>query len=183
MFMWTWKRCVYSYYFECNVLKISINFNCSIVSFRISIALLILSEDLPMDLSWMLKFSTMTVFLAISPFISFMFLGASIVGTYMLMNINPLFLCWFLYHCIVSFFIVLYGLCFKVCLSGMSIVPPAFLLFPLEWNIVFYPLIFNLWLSFCPRIGSLGGTTLWSSFLKNPICVFWLERLVHWHLR
>ena len=43
-----------------------------------------------MDLSWMLKFSAMTVLLAISPFISFMFLGASIVGTYMLMNINPL---------------------------------------------------------------------------------------------
>ena len=41
-----------------------------------------------MDLSWILKFPTMTVFLAISPFISFMFLSASMVGAYMLMNIK-----------------------------------------------------------------------------------------------
>ena len=51
-------------FFGCNVLKISIKSNFSIVSFRISVALLIFClEDLSIDVSGVLKSPTMNVFL------------------------------------------------------------------------------------------------------------------------
>ena len=68
-----------------DVLKISIKSNFSIVSFMISVALLIFFlEDLSIDVSGVLKFPTMIVFSSISPFMSVsicgMYLGAPILG-------------------------------------------------------------------------------------------------------
>ena len=87
------EKNVYSSSLGYNVLKISIMSNCSIVSFRISVALLILClEDLSIDVSGMLKSPAIIVFLFISPFMSvsicFMDLGAPILGVYMLMRVK-----------------------------------------------------------------------------------------------
>ena len=52
---------------RCNILKISITSNCSVLFFRISVALLIFClEDLPIDVSTVLKSSTITVLLPVS---------------------------------------------------------------------------------------------------------------------
>ena len=77
------KKNVYSIFFGCNILKISIKSKCSIVSFSVSVALLILClEDLFIDVSWVLMSPTIIIFLSISPFMSvsicFMYLGTPI---------------------------------------------------------------------------------------------------------
>ena len=70
------EKNVYSDFFGCNVLKMSIESNFSIVSFRISVALLIFFlEDLSIDVSGVLKFPTMIVFPSISPFMSVFVVG------------------------------------------------------------------------------------------------------------
>ena len=84
------EKNVYSDFFGCNVLKISIKSNFSIVSFRISVALLVFClEDLSIDVSGVLKSPTMIVFPSISPFMSVSiccrYLGAPILGAYILM--------------------------------------------------------------------------------------------------
>ena len=67
--MCTWKECIF-WFFGCNVLQISIKSNFSIVSFRISVALLSFClEDLSIDVSWVLKSPTIIVFPSISPFL------------------------------------------------------------------------------------------------------------------
>ena len=76
-------------YFGCSVLKMSIKSNFSIVSFRISVALLIFClEDLTFDVSGVLKSPTMIVFPLISPFMSVSvccrYQGAPILGAYIL---------------------------------------------------------------------------------------------------
>ena len=81
---------MYSAFFGCSVLKISIKSNFSIVSFRISVALLVFClEDLSIDVSGVLKSPTMIVFPSISPFMSVSiccrYLGAPILGAYILM--------------------------------------------------------------------------------------------------
>ena len=81
---------MYSAFFGCSVLKISIKSNFSIVSFRISVALLVFClEDLSIDVSGVLKSPTMIVFPSISPFMSVSiccrYLCASILGAYILM--------------------------------------------------------------------------------------------------
>ena len=68
------KNNVYSGFFGCNVLKISIKSNCSIVSFRISVSLLIFYvDDLSIDVSGVFKSHTIIVLLSISPFRSINF--------------------------------------------------------------------------------------------------------------
>ena len=80
---------VYSDFFGCNVLKVSIVSNFSIVSFRISVAFLTFYlEDLSLDVSRVLKSPTIIVFPSVSPFVSdsicCMYLGAPILGAYIL---------------------------------------------------------------------------------------------------
>ena len=77
-------------FFGCNVLKMSIKSNFSIMSFRISVALLIFClEDLSIDVSGVLMSPTMIVFPSISPFMSVSiccrYLGAPILGAWILM--------------------------------------------------------------------------------------------------
>ena len=86
---------------------------CCIISFRISIALLIFClEDLLIDVSGLLKSPGIMMFLSVSHFMSatacFMYLGAHLLGVYMLMNIissfciEPFF--FFSIWCPLSFF-------------------------------------------------------------------------------
>ena len=82
-------------FFGCSVLKMSIKSNFSVVSFRISVALLVFClEDLSINVSGVLKSPTMTVFPSISPFMSVsiccMYLGVPIFGAYMLTYMDPL---------------------------------------------------------------------------------------------
>ena len=55
------------------------------------------------------------------------------------------------YHYIVSFFIFLYGFCFKVILSDISSASPAFFSFPFTWNVFFHSLTFSLCVSLDPK--------------------------------
>ena len=76
-----------------NVMKISIKFNCASVSFRFSVALLILClKDLSIDMNGVLKSFNIVVFLSVSPFMSvsicFMYLGAPILGVTDSMDMN-----------------------------------------------------------------------------------------------
>ena len=80
---------MYSDFFGYNVLKMSIKSIFSIVSFRISVYLLVFClEGGSIDVSGVLNSPTMIVVPSISPFISVniccMYLGASIFGAYML---------------------------------------------------------------------------------------------------
>ena len=87
---------MYSAFFGCSVLKRSIKSNFSIVSFRISVALLVFClEDLSIGVSGVLRSPTMIVFPSISLFMSVniccVYLGASVFGAYMLMIVTLLF--------------------------------------------------------------------------------------------
>ena len=98
----------------------SIKSNFSIVSFRISVALMIFClEHLSIDVTGVLKSPTMIVFPSTSPFMSVSicckYLGAPILGAYILMIVISSFLNGSFNHYIVFFFVFLYGLCFKVC--------------------------------------------------------------------
>ena len=84
------EKNVYSDFFRCNVLKLSVKSNFSIVSFRISVALLICClADLSIVVSGVLKSPAMIVFPSISPFTSVsiccMYFGFPIIGAYILM--------------------------------------------------------------------------------------------------
>ena len=64
------KRCVLLF-FGCNVPKTSSRSDCSIASFRISVALLIFRlKDVSLEVSVVLKSTTIIVFSSISPFMS-----------------------------------------------------------------------------------------------------------------
>ena len=69
------EKNAYSDFFGCNILEMSIKSTLSIVSFRISGALLIFYlEDLFIDVSGVLKSPIMIVFPSISPFMSVRYL-------------------------------------------------------------------------------------------------------------
>ena len=70
------KRMCILIFFGCNVLKISVKSNLSIVSFRISVILLIFFlEDLSIDVNGVLNSPTIIVLPSVSPF---MFVGTSV---------------------------------------------------------------------------------------------------------
>ena len=75
--------------FGCNVPKISIKSNFSIVSFKISFPLLIFCLDLSINVSGVLKTPTVIVFSSASLFmsVSICYLGAPISGAYILMSL------------------------------------------------------------------------------------------------
>ena len=94
--MCTWKECIFCFLFVwlvgwCNVLKISIKSNCSVVSFRISVVLLIFClEYLSIDVSGVLKSPAIIHshrFLLCLLVSVCMYLGAPILGAYILTSI------------------------------------------------------------------------------------------------
>ena len=84
------EKNVYSEFFGCNALKMSIRSEFSIVSFRSCVVLLFFClEDLSSDVSGVLKSPTMIVFPSLSPFMSrvsicWSYLGAPILGAFIL---------------------------------------------------------------------------------------------------
>ena len=83
---WGFEKKVYSGFFGCNVLTVSIKSNCFIVFFRVSVTLLIFClEDLSIDMSGILKSPTSIVFPSIFPFMSVSIL--CYLGAYMLMSV------------------------------------------------------------------------------------------------
>ena len=169
--MWTWKRCVYSYYFECNVLKISINFNCSIVSFRISTASLILSGRSAHGFELDIKVSYYDCIPGnFSLYIFYVFecfYGRCIyVDEYKIF-----FLCWSLYHCIMSFYIFLYGLCFKVYFVWYEYCAPSFLFISIRMKYLFLSSHFQSMSVLCPRVGLLQAQYCRLFFKKSNLCL------------
>ena len=150
MFHMHLKRTLFLF-FGCNILKISIKFNCSILSLKISIVLLIFClEDLAFDVSEVLKSPAIIIFLPISPYTS--------VSIYFIFG-------WFYIRLIYAdemkssscddTFIIIYcpfSLCLaffkKSILYDMSIMIPTFLSFPLH-GISFHPLVFFCFVLFC----------------------------------
>lgn len=76
-------------------------------------------DDLSINGSWLLNSPAVIVLLSVSPYmsvnISFIYLGAPIVGTYMFTRCYVLFLDWPLYYYVIPFFASFYSLCFKLC--------------------------------------------------------------------
>ena len=85
---------MYSHFFRINVLKISFKSTCSILSFRIFVALLVCClEDLSINVKGVLKSPTVIVLLSFFPFMSLsiclVYLDALILGEHMLMSVRP----------------------------------------------------------------------------------------------
>ena len=79
------KRMCIMFFWDITCPEISIKSNCTIVSFRISVALLIFClDDLSIDVSWVLKSAHIIVLPQISPFMSVniyvMYLGSPILS-------------------------------------------------------------------------------------------------------
>ena len=146
----------------------------SIVSFRISVALLIFClEDLSIDVSGVLKSPIIIVFPSVSPFTSvsicYMYLGAPILGAYILMGIvvfswiDPFIIKW----CpSLSFFL---AFILKSIWSDMSIATPAFLSFPFTWTMFSHPLTFSFYVPFSLRWVSCRQHIVGSCFFY-PVC-------------
>ena len=86
------EKNIYSGLFGCNVLKMSLKFEFSVVSFRISVALLIFCPRGSISwCEWSVKVSSIILFPSISPFMSVsiccVYLGAPVLGAYLLMNV------------------------------------------------------------------------------------------------
>ena len=65
----------------------------------------------------------------------------------------------------------------------MRIATPAVFCFPFAWNMFFYSLTFNLYVSWGLKWVSCRQHIYGSYFLSiQPVCVSWLERLIHLHL-
>ena len=135
----------------CNILKVSIKTNSSILSFRISVVLLFFSlEDLPSDVNGILKSPTIILFPSNSSFITtsicFIYLGVPIFGAYMLMSLIH-FLYQFFYHYVIFFFISLQSY-FKVYLDCYEYYYPCFLVISICMKYLFS--IPSLSISMCP---------------------------------
>lgn len=144
------------------------------------------SWSVSIDTSGMLKSPTTTFFPSISPVVSvstcFICLSAPILGVYKLTC--KIFLYWPFFHYIVSFFIFLYGFCFKLYLVWYEYCSTCFLVTSIYMKYLFYPHTFNLCVSFALQWFSCRQYIVGSCFLYSlPLYVFWLEHSVHWHLR
>ena len=105
--------------FTCSILQISVKSNRSIVSFRISVALLIFClKDLSNAVSGVSKSPTIIIvlstFLFMSVSICVICLGTPLFGEYMLMNVNVISPCIGPLYYIVPFSVFLYELCYRV---------------------------------------------------------------------
>ena len=72
----------------------------------------------------------------------------------------------------------------KSTFSDISIASLAFFWFPFPWNTFYHSLIFNLYVSLDLKWVSCRQHIYGSCFVSiQPVCVFWLEHVVHLHLR
>ena len=108
------------------------------------------------------------------------------VGCINIYNCYIFFLDWSLDHYVVSFFVSCHSLYFILMsiLSDMRIATPAFFWYPLVWNIFVHPLS-----SVCMCLWVWSGSLVDSIYMGlvfvsiQPVYVFWLEHLIHLHLR
>ena len=134
-YMCTWKECAFKcFWIECASVYICVKFIWYDLLFKASISLLIFCmDDLSIDVSSVLRSSTITVLLLISPFISvniwFIYLGFSMLGEY---NNCYIFFEWSLDHYVMSFFVSCKSLCFEIYFSVISIAAQLFLNFHLH---------------------------------------------------
>ena len=126
---------------------------------RISVALLIFClKDLSFDVGEVWKSSTITVFLSVSPFLSvsscFMYLNAPFGWTYV-NKYTLLFFNWSFYLYIMSFFIHLYGLCFKVYFVWYEYCYPCFPVISICLKYFFSILSHSIYMCPLPTLGML----------------------------
>ena len=151
--MCTWEECVF-WFFRCNVLNMLIKSNFSIVSFRFALLVFCL-EDLSINASRVLKSPTMIVFPSISPFMSVSICcrlsGCSYIRGIYIDDCNILFLNGSFKYSMVSFFVFLDGLDFKVSFVWYEYCNACFPVLSVGMKSLFPPLTFNLEVSFAPR--------------------------------
>ena len=130
--MFTWKECAFKcFWIEWASVYIYVKFIWYHLLFTASISLLIFCmDDLSIDVSSVLRSSTITVLLLSSPFISvniwFMYLGFSMLSEYI--NNCYIFFEWSLDHYVISFSISCKSLCFEIYFSDIGITAQLFLI-------------------------------------------------------
>ena len=111
-------------------------------------------------------------------------LRCSCVGCIDIHNCYVFLLDWCLDHYVVSFLLSCNLLILRSILSDIRIATPAFFSFPFACNIFFHPLPFSLYVSWGLKWVSYRQHIYGSCFLSiQPVCVFWLEYLIHLHLK
>ena len=158
----------------------------STISFKACVSLLIFCfEDLSIGVSGVLKSPTIILLLSVSPFMSvsicLMYWGTPVLRAKIFTIV--FLLDWSLDHYIVSF-LIFCNLYFKVCFFWYENCYSCFLLLPIYMKYIFS--ILSLPVFMCLEV--------WSGFLVDsiymglvfvsiqPVCVFWLEHLIHLHL-
>ena len=139
---YTLEKNVYSAALGWNVPCISIKSTWPNVSFKVCVSLLIFYlHGLSIDVSRSLNSPTIIMLLLISPFmsvnISFMYLGAPLLGAYL--QLLYLFLHWSLGHYVIPFFVFYNSFYFKMYFVWKKYWHQAFFWFPFVRNTFFYP--------------------------------------------
>ena len=117
--------------------------------------------------------------------ICFLYLGAPILGAYILTSVTSslVLIPWSLYHYKMPLFIFCYRICLKAILSHMSIVIPAFLSFPFAWNIFSIPSLSDCvfsalkWVSYTQH---KDGSWL---LIQSATLSLLIGAVSHWHLK
>ena len=151
-----------------NVLKISMRFISSNVSFKTCVSFLIFCfEDLSIGVTRVLKSPTIIVLLSISPFMSviicLMYWGAPVLHAKIFTIVFPLD--WSLDHYVVSFFISIIFFILRSILSDMRIATTAFFCFSYSWEYIFPSSHFQSICVFRPEVGFLWIAYIWVLFL------------------
>ena len=115
---------------DCSILYISIKSNWSILSFRTSVfGLIFCLDDLSIDVSRVLNLLLLLYSCQSLPLCLYLFyiFRWTYIGCICISECNILFLSLSIYHFIISFFVFLYGLCFKVYFVWYEYCDPCFL--------------------------------------------------------
>ena len=157
------------------------------VLFKACVFLLIFClDDLSIGVSGVLKSPTIIVLLPISLFMvvrtCVMYWGAPMFWCIIIYNCY-IFLDWSFDHYVVSLLISCNSLYFKVYFIWYEYCYSS-LWFPFAWSIFFHPLNFSLYVSLGLKWVSFRQHIYGSFFVSiQPVCVFWLEHLIHLHSR
>ena len=192
-----------------NILKISIRSNCSMVSFSVSVGLFIsLSGRSVHWYQWGVEESyyywipfNLSLYVCVVQLLSrvqlcdpmgygmavlvFMYLGAPILGCIYINKCNIFFLYWSLYDYVLSLFIFLHSLCFKVCFIWYEYCYPHFLIISVCKKYLFPSTHFKSMCVLCPKVDLIGSILYAVLVLLSNLSlhVFWSQHFVHWHLR
>lgn len=143
-------------FFKWNVLQISIKSTCSVVSFKISAALLILCLEV-LSCYILVSFSGLALCLLV-----FYVLGCSLIRCVYVTSVKP--------YGFGSCVIIYCPLSLKSVFSVKGIAVPSFLSFLFAWSTFSQALIVNLCVTPLPWSGSLTGSIVEPFFFLNPVC-------------